>query len=225
MQPPNVLTPLISAIVARPRLSASVLLGIMVVLLTPASILPNAVTRGILAWNLATVLYLALIARMMFGSTHERMRSRAKQQEVGRHVVLGMAVLSAVASLVAIVVQLRLARELPDYEKFFHVGLAALTILTTWLFTQTTFALHYAHDYYIAEDRKLPNGLDFPGHHAPDYGDFLYFSFVIGTSGQTADISFTGRSMRRIGLIHCVLAFFFNTTVLALTINIASGLL
>jgi uncharacterized membrane protein len=58
----------------------------------------------------------------------------------------------------------------------------------------------------------------------PDYGDFLYFACVIGTSGQTADVSFTSRAMRRIGTVHCVLAFFFNTTVVALTINIASGL-
>lgn len=86
------------------------------------------------------------------------------------------------------------------------------------------FALHYAHDYYAADLRGRPGGLDFPGGHAPDYGDFLYFACVIGTSGQTADISFTTRTMRRTGLVHCVLAFFFNATLLALMINIASSL-
>ncbi|HPU80772.1 DUF1345 domain-containing protein, partial [Accumulibacter sp.] len=78
---------------------------------------------------------------------------------------------------------------------------------------------------YAAQARGNPGGLDFPGGHAPDYGDFLYFACVIGTSGQTADVSLSSRSMRRTGLVHCVLAFFFNTTILALTINIASGLL
>ncbi|MBP7395112.1 MAG: DUF1345 domain-containing protein, partial [Zoogloea sp.] len=68
-------------------------------------------------------------------------------------------------------------------------------------------------------------GLQFPGETDPDYGDFLYFAAVIGTSGQTADVSFASRPMRRIGLLHCVLAYAFNTTLLALTINIASGLL
>jgi uncharacterized membrane protein len=67
-------------------------------------------------------------------------------------------------------------------------------------------------------------GLEFPGGQPPDYGDFLYFSCVIGTSGQTADVSFTSRKMRRTGTLHCILAFFFNTTLVALTINIASGL-
>ncbi|MFD1579255.1 DUF1345 domain-containing protein [Ramlibacter ginsenosidimutans] len=86
------------------------------------------------------------------------------------------------------------------------------------------FALHYAHDYYLAETRGQRGALDFPGGHAPDYGDFLYFSSVIGTSGQTADVSFTSRPMRRTGTVHCTLAFFFNTTLIALTINVASGL-
>jgi uncharacterized membrane protein len=87
------------------------------------------------------------------------------------------------------------------------------------------FALHYAHDYYARVIRGEPGGLAFPGGEAPDYGDFLYFACVIGTSAQTADVGFTCRQMRRTGLVHCVLAFFFNTTLLALTINIASSLL
>jgi uncharacterized membrane protein len=87
------------------------------------------------------------------------------------------------------------------------------------------FALHYAHDYYASEVRGEHGGLQFPGGHAPDYADFLYFACIIGTSAQTADVSLTSRRMRRTGMVHCVLAFFFNTTLLALTINIASGLL
>ena len=86
------------------------------------------------------------------------------------------------------------------------------------------FALHYAHDYYANLAQAPHGGLDFPGGQLPDYGDFLYFACVIGTSGQTADVSFTSRRMRRTGTVHCVLAFFFNTTLIALTINIASGL-
>jgi len=61
--------------------------------------------------------------------------------------------------------------------------------------------------------------------HQPVYADFFHFACVIGTSGQTADISFSGRALRPVGTLHCVLAFFFNTTVLALSINVAAGLL
>ena len=66
--------------------------------------------------------------------------------------------------------------------------------------------------------------LDFPGDDAPDFIDFLYLSFVIGTSAQTADVAMTSRRMRRLGLVHCVLAFLFNATVLALTINLTASL-
>ena len=65
----------------------------------------------------------------------------------------------------------------------------------------------------------------FPKEPLPDYTDLLDMACVIGTSGQTADVSFTGRKMRRVGLLHSLPCFFFNTTVLALTVNRASGLI
>jgi uncharacterized membrane protein len=68
-------------------------------------------------------------------------------------------------------------------------------------------------------------GLQFPGDEDPDYGDFFYAAAIVGTSGQTADVSYVSKPMRRIGSLHCILAYFFNTTVLALLINIAASLL
>jgi len=106
-----------------------------------------------------------------------------------------------------------------------HAALAGVTVLASWAFIQTMYALHYAHDYYAAVDRGERGGLQFPGESAPDYFDFLYFSVVIGTSGQTADVSFVSKSLRRIGTLHCALAYLFNTTVLALLINIGASLI
>jgi len=190
----------------------------------PSSLALHETTRLIIGWNVGVCLYLALAAHMMFWSTHERMRTRALQQDEGRIIVLALVVTAAIMSLGAIVAELSVVKDMHGTLRYDHIVLAVLTILSSWAFTQTMFALHYAHDYYAAEARGNPCGLDFPGGHAPDYGDFLYFACVIGTSGQTADVSFTSRTMRRTGLVHCVLAFFFNTTLLALTINIASGL-
>ncbi|HEY6897801.1 MAG TPA: DUF1345 domain-containing protein [Rhodocyclaceae bacterium] len=211
-------------LLARPRLFISALAGLATFLLLPEALASHPVTRLIVAWNAGACLYLLLALRMMFWSSHERMRSRALQQDEGRIVVLVLVVIAAIVSLGAIVAQLGVAKDMHGLPRYAHIGLAALTILSSWAFTQVMFALHYAHDYYGAELRGGSGGLAFPGGHAPDYGDFLYFACVIGTSGQTADISFTCRFMRRIGLVHCVLAFFFNTTLVALTINIASGL-
>ncbi|RIX45092.1 MAG: DUF1345 domain-containing protein [Rhodocyclales bacterium GT-UBC] len=214
----------VRALLARPRLFSCALLGVLTALLLPAAVAQHAITRGIIAWNLGAGLYLVLALRMMFGSSHERMRHRAVQQDEGRFVVLFLVVVAAIVSLGAIVAELAVAKDYHGAFKAAHVGLAVLTILSSWAFTQIMFALHYAHDYYATEMRGGVGGLIFPGGHAPDYGDFLYFACVIGTSGQTADVSFASRNMRRTGLVHCVLAFFFNATLLALTINIASGL-
>jgi uncharacterized membrane protein len=93
------------------------------------------------------------------------------------------------------------------------------------------FALHYAHDYFAATDTmddgpdSLRGGLSFPQTENPDYYDFLYFAYVIGVASQTADVSITSKAMRKTALVHCILAFFFNSAVLALTINIAAGLI
>lgn len=210
---------------ARPRLFVCALFGVTTVLIMPSSLALHAVTRLIIGWNVGACLYLLLASRMMFWSTHERMRTRALLHDEGRVIVLALVVTAATMSLGAIVAELAVVKDMHGTLRYAHIALASLTVLSSWAFTQVMFALHYAHDYYAAEFRGNPGGLAFPGGHAPDYGDFLYFACVIGTSGQTADVSFTSRTMRRTGLVHCVLAFFFNTTLVALTINIASGLL
>ena len=214
----------IRLLLARPLLLISVLVGLATFLTLPDSIAHLAVTRAIVGWNAGAILYLLLAMKMMFWSSHERMRTRALQHDDGRVVVLLLVVTAALMCIGAIVAELAMAKDLQGTLRFAHISLAALTIITSWAFTQTMFAMHYAHDYYLASLHGEHGGLEFPGGQPPDYGDFLYFACVIGTSGQTADVSFTNRKMRRIGTVHCVLAFFFNTTLVALTINIASGL-
>jgi uncharacterized membrane protein len=216
---------LLRAFWVRPRFVVAMVLGGAVYAWLPNTWAQHEVTRAIVAWNAGAVLYLLLSAKMMFGSTHERMKHRALQHNTGRFMVLSLVVTAALLCLAGIVAELSLAKDLPVSLKIEHMALAGFTVFSTWSFTQVMFALHYAHEYYMATAGAVNGGLDFPGGHAPDYADFLYVACVIGTSGQTADVSFTSRNLRRIGLVHCVLAFFFNTTLVALTINIASGLL
>lgn len=212
-------------VLSRPRLFSSILVGVLAVFLIPKSLAMHEVTRAIVGWNVGAWLYLILAARMMFWTSREKMRARAIEQHDGKFVVLGMVIVAAIVSIGAIVAELAVVKDMHGMLRYEHIVLAVLTILSSWAFTQVMFALHYAHEFYVAKERGNPGGLEFPNATAPDYGDFLYFSCVIGTSGQTADVSFTSRTMRRTGLVHCVLAFFFNTTLVALTINIASSLI
>jgi uncharacterized membrane protein len=216
---------LIRLIQSRPRLFSSILIGVLVAILLPKSLALHDVTRAIIGWNIGAWLYLIMAAHMMFWTSPEKMRVRAIDQDDGKFFILGMVIIAALVSIGAIVAELAVVKDMHGALKYAHIALAVLTILSSWTFTQVMFALHYAHDFYVAKERSNHGGLEFPNSIAPDYSDFLYFACVIGTSGQTADVSLSSRSMRRTGLVHCVLAFFFNTTLIALTINIASGLI
>jgi uncharacterized membrane protein len=189
-----------------------------------AVLLPiQGIERSIIAWNIGTIVYLILVATMMLSSNQQKMEMRANENE-GKFLVLVLALAAVIFSLVTITCELVAVKEMSADQKPFHVGLVAFTILSSWLFIHTVYALHYAHEYYDTAPGGYVAGLIFPETKHPDYTDFLYFAFIIGTSAQTADVNISSRSMRRVSLFHCVLAFFFNTTILALTINIASSL-
>jgi uncharacterized membrane protein len=222
--------PILCQLRARPRLVLVSVFGILLYFALPFGLAVRELairdaTRFLISWNAAVCLYLLLAGVMMARSSREKIRLRSLHQDDGRRTVLLLVVITVLASLLAIVDELSVVKNLSGPVRLGHIALTALTVVMSWVFTHLMFAIHYAHDYYLNVSRGQPTGLVFPGEDAPDYGDFLYFAGVIGTSGQTADVSLTSRSMRRMGLIHCVLSFFFNTAVLALTINIAASLL
>ena len=210
---------------ARPRLFASIALACLTYALLPASVTSQTTTRLLLTWNTGIFFYLLLAAIMLIRSPHEHIHVRADAQDEGKIVVLATAVLATLACLVAIFFELTIVRKTGGNLQYAHIALALITVTSSWLFIHLMFALHYAHDFFLNTKKGIDGGLQFPGTEHPDYFDFLYFAAIIGTSGQTADVSFSSQPMRRIGTVHCVLAYVFNTTVLALTINIASGLL
>jgi len=183
-----------------------------------------ALVRGLVAWNTGAVLYVVLAVLMMQRSDDSDIRLRARQQDDGARVLLLLTALATVACLAAIVGLLVSVHGLANGDKLRHLALAGLTVVSSWAFLQVMFTLHYAHDHYAALALGLAPPLQFPGEEAPTYGDFFYVAAVIGTSGQTADVALAGRAMRRIGALHCILAYLFNTTVLGLLVNISAGL-
>lgn len=209
---------------ARPRLFIAAGLAIAVGALLPAELARHAVTRLLIAWNAGTWLYVLLAAVMMVRSSEHHMRWRAQIEDDGKLAIMALVVVSGIASLVAIAGQLGVVKEAHGLAKLAHIALAGATVLSSWAFVQVMFTLHYAHDYYAAIARGLPPALQFPGDATPGYGDFFYFAAVIGTSGQTADVAFVSKPLRRIGAVHCILAYLFNTTVLALLVNIGASL-
>jgi uncharacterized membrane protein len=220
--------PLWRALRVRPRLLAAIVFGLAAYGATSFIVQLGTSARCLVGWNAGALLYLGLAWHEMRGVDDARLiQSRAVSQDEGQKTVLLLVVVAAAAVLFAVGTQLAQLKELDEDAagRGWHLALAGATVLTSWFFTQLLLALHYAHDFYMARHRGKPDPLVFPGTKDPGYSDFFHFACVIGAAAQTADISFHGRSMRPVGTVHCVLSFFFNTTVLALSMNVIAGLL
>lgn len=212
----------------RRNLSGAVLAGLAMWILLAFAPELRWSTRSILAWDVGC---LTFIIGMMFHMANKRadhLRAKAAAQDEGQGLILTIVLLSSVASLATVAVELGLAKDASGLEKTVRVSLAGATVAASWFVVQLIFALHYANMYYTA---GREGGLAFPHDKQcgeppePDYWDFIHFAVVIGAAAQTADIAFTSKSMRRMGTLHSVIAFVFNTVVLALSINLLASLI
>jgi uncharacterized membrane protein len=201
---------------ARPRTFVAVAIGIVAFFLLPDSL--RLVTRLLIAWDGFITVYLTLVYIMMFRCELSHIRRNAVLQDDGRFLILLVTAFGAFASIAAIVLELGSSnRSAPQ------LTLATVTIALSWAAVHTTFALHYAHDYYRG---AKPGGLQFPSgdeHDHADYWDFVYFSFVIGMTAQVSDVGITDKTIRRTATAHGIISFIFNTALLALMVNIAAS--
>lgn len=185
-------------------------------------------TRILSIWNAGMICFLIATWVLMVQAIPKTMRRHAQSQDAGRLVILSLITAAACASILAITFILKETKDQNISIIISYVILAVITIVGSWLMVHTIFAIHYAHKYY--QDHKTlsdspAGGLDFPEDIEPDYWDFLYFSFVIGMTSQVSDVQITSQSLRRLSLFHSILSFFFNTVIVAMTINIIAGLI
>jgi len=168
--------------------------------------------------------FLGLALLFMRRADASCMKRRAIEHDEGRHLMLLLTTLAAVASVGALVAELSAAKGNPGGE--WRLLLAAGTVILSWLFVQVVFAMHYAHVYYLAETVRSDHkgGLEFGDDAESDYWDFMHFAIVMGATAQTADIIIRSKEMRRVGTLHTLVAFGFNTAILATMINLAANL-
>ena len=219
-QPPRRLPKFLRIVRARPRLFASAGVGILVSLALLATDWPLP-ARLLAGWDVFVMLYLAFVFQLAAKSDHHNLRRRARLQDEGRVAILVLTAAAAFASLGAILALLGSASG--TLREPIQLAFAALTIVLSWAFTHTMFALHYAHEFY-EQDGGKGGGMNFPGgEEEPDYWDFLYFAFVIGMCAQVSDVTVTCKPIRRTVFAHSIIAFIFNVALLALTVNIAAS--
>ena len=203
-----------------PRLTIATVLGVAVEIVTPAATLT---TKFLLGWNAAVWLYLLLSFWMMLRASTNDVKRTAEIEDENGSTVLLIVCFAAVASLVAIIIELSDNTQISHAEQLMRYGLAGLTVVGSWLMIGVIFTLHYAQLFYT--DEGTEPALRFPeGELNPDYWDFLYFSFTLSVAVQTSDVMIATREMRKAVLGHSLLGFLFNTAVLGFSIFIAAGL-
>ena len=205
----------------RPRLLTAILVGSALAAAWPGMM--SLQTRLLIGWNLVVWIYLPLALWMMLGRAGSLdVQSRAQRLNEGVVPMLMLAALGALASMAAITLELQAARQQHDPR---YALLALTTVAGSWLLLPVEFGIAYASRYHSGG--KAGHGLEFPGDDEgpPDYGDFLYFSITVAATSQTSDVCVSSRAMRRLVLVQALLAFVFNTGVLALSINILAGLI
>lgn len=173
------------------------------------------------AFSILTISWISIL------SLHPKDVSKlAKLEDSSVTFIFLFIVASAFASLFAVFILLQSIKDLPPAETTKHVLLSIGSVAVSWWLTHTVFTLRYAHLYYSTKDgkEKYGSGLDFPSEPEPDYLDFVYFSFIIGMTFQVSDVEISSRKIRRLAWGHGVLSFVFNTVIVALSINIISGL-
>jgi uncharacterized membrane protein len=205
----------------RPRLFVSSALGLAVIAILFATCDWRTPTKLLVGWNLGIGLYLILAFNLMARSDVHRIRRRAANQDEGSIALLVLIVAAATASMAAIFAELSTTGGTARQPG--QLILATSTILLSWAFIHSMFALHYAHEFYGNGRDGIVGGISFPDDNEPDYWDFCYFAFTIGMCAQVSDATISSKTIRRTALSHSVISFVFNAALLALTVNIAAS--
>ena len=182
---------------------------------------------GLIGWCMGSAVYLVPAWWLAEISNAQGTRRRAQALDQPRASILAVMLIAVSVSAGVIAMLLQRVPQLCGGQRVWHIALGLLALACSWLLIHTIYAFHYAHRYY--QSRSEPGetgylaGLDFPGKAEPDYFDFLYYSFVVGMTSQVSDVQVLSREMRRLTLVHGVLAFAFNMLVLALSINVVAA--
>ena len=171
------------------------------------------------------VVYLSLVGLMLPVLTPDFLRSRADEADTPVGIIF-----AAVLGIVGVCCgTLFMALNGDDGPLLQEVLLSVASVLLGWFTIQTMAALHYAYEYYESPSAnpggggtdEMVGGLEFPEGDSPDGVAFLYFAYVIGVAFAVSDIRITSNKMRKLVLMHSTFSYFFNTLIVAATVNVA----
>lgn len=204
-----------------PRLWFSITVGVLLFWVLPSHW--SAINRILVAWNGGVLLFLAMIYSWLTRLSAERIRSRYVEEDESASFILGVVVIAALLSVLAIVQPLATLKHVSGAERWAHMSLAGVTLISSWILVPTMFTTHYADLFYSAPDDARP--LAFPETPMPAFWDFAYFSFTIAAACQTSDVSTACAAVRKVVIVQTLVSFFFNASILGFAINVSAGLI
>jgi uncharacterized membrane protein len=191
----------------------------LVIGLAAGSFIADARIALLVGFDTAAVVFLASLLPLLDDDI-ETLRCTAQLNDANRVALLVVTVLLSIVILFSVGMLIASEQGL----QWQGLSLVIATLVLSWVFANTVFALHYAHLYYLPGKAGDRGGLEVPHVDAPDYWDFLYFSFTLGMTFQTSDVVITGAHVRKVVLGHTMAAFFFNLGILAFAVNALGGL-
>jgi uncharacterized membrane protein len=186
---------------------------------------------SLVGWNSACVAFLSTTLWMMWRDDEQTVRARAAYEDQGQTLTLSIVLVAVMASLGATVVAMQEAKVVNPHgagpAPWAAWIMSVSTLIMGWIVVQTVFTLRYAHRYFgdIDEDGAIDRGIKFPGEAPKTYHDFIYVAICVGATAQVSDFNIITSSYRRLVTQHALLAFFYNTMVLALGINILASII
>ena len=179
---------------------------------------------SLVGWNIAALLYVCPTLMILFFDDAAKVRERAAREDENRAVIMSLILIAVGISLGAIVLAMSESKS-PGHgghHPVWLVGLTASTLVLSWMVVQSLFALHYAHRYFgdRDDDGSADKGLQFTGDPPRTYRDFIYVAICIGATCQVSDFNITNTQYRNLVTAHALIAFVFNTMVIALGVNI-----
>jgi uncharacterized membrane protein len=211
----------------RALLAAAV--GVTGVVLARAHGLPPGLA-SLVGWNGACLVFLSTTIWMILRDDEATVRARAAYEDEGQTVSLAIVLVAVLASLGAAVAAMHESKAASAHAAGAAPWAWLLSISTLvfgWIIVQTVFTLRYAHRYFGDEDEDgvTDHGVTFPGAAPSTYQDFAYLAVCVGATAQVSDVCVTTARYRRVVTQHALLAFFYNTMVLALGINILATII
>jgi uncharacterized membrane protein len=142
-------------------------------------------------------------------------------------MLLGVIVVS-VASLVGVAAMLNHPSGRPRWVINLHMTMSLLSVILSWFVCHIFFGLHYMRLYYddhVVDGKTVYElGLEYPERSAPDFWDFMYYSFTIAMCYQTSDVAITSVRIRRVTLLHAIFSFLFVSAIIGFVVNVISNI-